>query len=294
MLVKEQLLSDESLLTLMAEVERVLNNRPLTPVSDDPNDLEPLTPNHLLLQKSNESLPLGTFNEKDCYSRRRWRQIQYLANIFWTRWLKEYLPLLQARQKWLKTQRNLKVGDIVLMSDPNSPRGKWPLARVTKVYPGADGLVRSVQVRTANSYLDRPVSKLCFLEETVDDCPVAESTEKLDRGSSVSGAVDTPRDVGGKDELDRGSSVSGAVDTPRDVGGKDELDRGSSVGGAVDTPRDVGGKDELDRGSSVGGAVDTPRDVGGKDEDLGQMNVTGKRPVRSRRAPKGHEDFVRY
>ena len=67
MLVKEQLLSDKSLLTLMAEVERVLNNRPLTPVSDDPNDLEPLTPNHLLLQKSNESLPLGTFNEKDCY-----------------------------------------------------------------------------------------------------------------------------------------------------------------------------------------------------------------------------------
>ena len=404
MLVKEQLLSDESLLTLMAEVERVLNNRPLTPVSDDPNDLEPLTPNHLLLQKSNESLPLGTFNEKDCYSRRRWRQIQYLANIFWTRWLKEYLPLLQVRQKWLKTQRNLKVGDIVMMSDPNSPRGKWPLARVTKVYPGADGLVRSVQVRTANSYLDRPVSKLCFLEETVDDCPVAESTDELgrgssvggavdtprdvggkdeldrgssvggavdtprdvggkdeldrgssvggavdtprdlggkdeldrdssvggsvdtprdvggkdeldrgssvggavdtprdvggkdelDRGSSVGGAVDTPRDVGGKDELDRGSSVSGAVDTPRDVGGEDELDRGSSVGGAVDTPRDVGGKDGLDRGSSVGGAVDTPRDVGGKDEDLGQMNATCKRPVRSRRAPKGHEDFVRY
>ena len=201
----------------------------------------------------------------------------------------------------------------MLMSDPNSPRGKWPLARVTKVYPGADGLVRSVQVRTANSYLDRPVSKLCFLEETVDDCPVAESTEELNRGSSVGGAVDTPRDVegkdeldsvggavdtlrdvGGKDELDRGSSVSGAVDTLRDVAGKDELDRGSSVGGAVDTPRDVEGKDELDRGSSVGGAVDIPRDVGGKDEDLGQMNAADKRPVRSRRAPKGHEDFVRY
>ena len=149
----------------MAEVERVLNNRPLTPVGDDPYDLEPLTLNHLLLSKSNQSLPLGTFNEKDCYSRRRWRQIQYLASIFWARWLKEYLPLLQVRQKWLKTQRNLNVDDLVLMSDPNSPRGKWPLARVTNVYPGADGLVRSVQVRTANSYLDRPVSKFFFLKD---------------------------------------------------------------------------------------------------------------------------------
>ena len=105
---------------------------------------------------------------------------------------------------------------------PTSVTGKANVAQ------DSDGLVRSVQVRTANSYLDRPVSKLCFLEETVDGCPVAESTE------------------------------------------------------------------ELDRGSSVGGAVDTPRDVGGKDEDLGQMNAAGKRPVRSRRAPKGHEDFVRY
>ena len=47
--MKEQLLDDEGLNTLMCEVEAIVNGRPLTKLSDDPRDLEPLTPNHLLL-----------------------------------------------------------------------------------------------------------------------------------------------------------------------------------------------------------------------------------------------------
>ena len=70
-LMKEQILDDESLNTLMCEIESILNSRPLTKVSDDQRDASALTPNHLLLLKSNHCYPPGLFSNKDGYSRRR-------------------------------------------------------------------------------------------------------------------------------------------------------------------------------------------------------------------------------
>ncbi|XP_078355375.1 uncharacterized protein LOC144640001 [Oculina patagonica] len=81
-LLREQITDDESLATLMCEVESIMNSRPITTVSSDPNDLEPLTPNHLLLLKSEIPLPPGLFKKEDLLSRRRWKQVQYLADIF--------------------------------------------------------------------------------------------------------------------------------------------------------------------------------------------------------------------
>ena len=163
-LLGEQLISDESLRTMMTEVQSILNSRPLTPVSSDPKDLEPITPNHLLLLRSNANFPPGIFSKEDMYTRRRWRQVQYLSNVFWKRWLKEYLPTLQERKKWLKPRRCLSVGDLVLIVDENVHRGRWPLARVIEVFQGKDGFVRSAKVRTSLATFVRPVTKLCFLE----------------------------------------------------------------------------------------------------------------------------------
>lgn len=107
--LKEQNLMEESLVTLMCEVEAILNSRPLTKISDDPNDLQALTPNHLLLLHTGPSFPPGMFSREDQYSNKRWKQVQYLSDVFWKRWTREYLPLLREQMKWRTFRRNLSV-----------------------------------------------------------------------------------------------------------------------------------------------------------------------------------------
>nr|XP_039256260.1 uncharacterized protein LOC120332980 [Styela clava] len=163
-LLHDQLVSDEAL-AIFCEVESQLNSRPITPISFDPKDDEPLTPNHLLLLNPTSNLPPGIFDKKDCYTRRRWRQIQYLADQFWIRWTKEYLPTLQTRQKWTSKERNMEVGDIVLLVDNTIPRGKWQTGRVMETTPDKLGAVRQVTVKTSRGLLRRPIAKLCLIHK---------------------------------------------------------------------------------------------------------------------------------
>ena len=156
-------LTDEILETLFVEVESILNGRPLTKLSDDPSDATPLTPNHLLLLREGPSLPPGEFSKHDEFRRRR-RHVQHLANVFWKKWVRLYLPILQRRDKWHTVQPNLGVGDLVLIADENTPRNLWPLGLVDSVYHGRDGLVRTVKVRTHSTLLVRPITKLVMLE----------------------------------------------------------------------------------------------------------------------------------
>ena len=127
----------------MCEVESILNGRPITKSSDDPSDLEALSPNHLLLLRSGPKLPPGCFSKEGSYVRRRWNQVQYLANLLWRRWIREYLPQLQERQKCIDLSRNFAVNDVVLMVDDRVPRSSWPLRRVVEVHKNShDGRVR--------------------------------------------------------------------------------------------------------------------------------------------------------
>ncbi|KAK2551629.1 hypothetical protein P5673_027396 [Acropora cervicornis] len=101
-LLGNQLVDDQTLLTFIAEVEKILNDCPLVPPSSDPRDPEPLSPSKLLLLGPNMCChPDKMHGVNDQYGGKRWRQAQYLADIFWKRWIREYLPTLQVGQKWL-------------------------------------------------------------------------------------------------------------------------------------------------------------------------------------------------
>ncbi|XP_064629340.1 uncharacterized protein LOC135488626 [Lineus longissimus] len=164
--MKEQAVrtDDEGLQTLFCEVESIINSRPITVASDNPNESEALTPNHLLILQTDPELPPGEFVKKDLYVRQRWRQIQHLTEVFWRRWRQEYVLLLQERQKWLQPRRNMSVNDIVLITD-NTPRNQWPMGRIIQVDEDDKGLVRVVHVKTKTSVFVRPVTKVVTLLE---------------------------------------------------------------------------------------------------------------------------------
>ena len=110
-----------------------------------------------------------------------------MADIFWRRWTREYLPTLLERKKWNVKKRNLRVGDVVLIANENYPRGVWPLARVVEIVTGRDSLVRSAKVKTTSTVATRsrrkqkeevntstvilthPIAKLCLLEMDEED-----------------------------------------------------------------------------------------------------------------------------
>ena len=161
-------LHDDELSTLFCEVESIINNRPLTEISSDPNDLEALTPNHLLLFNAGITYPPGLYKDSECYSKRRWKQVQYLTELFWKRWRSQYVVNLQKRQKWCNEKKDLKIDDLVLVTDVALPRNQWPLGRVVDVNKSDDGRVRSVKIRVhrnnfKTTIIERPIVKLVKL-----------------------------------------------------------------------------------------------------------------------------------
>ncbi|XP_056016958.1 uncharacterized protein LOC130053620 [Ostrea edulis] len=110
-------LTHEILTTFLAEASAIINSRPLVLTSSDPEYPLILTPNTLLTLKTDKGgEPLGPFSEKDAYAA-QWKRAQHLADIFWQRWRKEYLVTLQNRKRWPTNQRNITVGDVVLLKD---------------------------------------------------------------------------------------------------------------------------------------------------------------------------------
>lgn len=157
--LNEQAPKEETLMTLLTEVEHTLNSRPLTHVSVSESDPESLTPNHFLMGGPSNVPWLGNCDQ---VSRKCWRDAQRLADAFWKRWLREYLPTLVPRPS--RVQDCLLVeGSLVLVADPSLPRNVWLRGVVVKVFPGPDGLCRVADIRTSGGILRRPLTKLIVL-----------------------------------------------------------------------------------------------------------------------------------
>ena len=158
--------------TIVVEVEATINDRPLTYVSSDVADVEPLTPAHLLYGKRMTSLPHSYDDEtedpdypvSESQMRKRLTNHARLLQHFQTRWKREYLTSLREFHKTSGLNiQNVRVGDIVMIHD-DGPRLHWRLGVINSLIPGKDGLVRAVNVRTSNRVTSRPISRLYPLE----------------------------------------------------------------------------------------------------------------------------------
>ncbi|CAG2234872.1 unnamed protein product [Mytilus edulis] len=135
--------------TVLFEVSNLLNERPIGTKNSDPTEGSYLCPNDLLLGRSSIRVPNGNFNENSNY-KLRWKFIQQVVQNFWKKWTRDFFPTLILRQKWHTKQRNVKVGDLVIVQDSNIVRGRWKMAQIVEANAGRDGFVRYVILRYKN------------------------------------------------------------------------------------------------------------------------------------------------
>lgn len=156
-------LTFEEFCTVLSQIEAVLNSRPLTPLSSDPNDFLALTPSHFLIGRSLTGIPEPKITHIPENKLTTFQYLQQLQQHFWSRWTKEYLSELQQKQKWKTNQSSLKINDLVLIKEDNSPPLAWKLGRILELFPGPDGISRVASIRTSTSVVKRAFSKLCPL-----------------------------------------------------------------------------------------------------------------------------------
>ena len=159
--IGEQLLTPFELYTCLLKSANLLNQRPIGRIPNDPHGGAYLCPNDMLLGRATPEAPQGTF--KDTRNpRKRVEFVQRIVDSCWKRWTRYVFPTLVPRKKWHVENRNT-------VADMNAVRGKWAVGRVTKVYPGADGRVRNVTVKTATGEYSRPVTKIAVIHPAEGD-----------------------------------------------------------------------------------------------------------------------------
>lgn len=161
--LSDHTLTFEQYQTLLAKIAFVLNSRPLVAESEDPLNLNYLTPSHAMrgctvmqpLSRNYDDIPLNRMNQQALLDK--------LQQEFWKGFRRDYLATLQDRYKWNRKEENMRVGDFVLLKEDNVAPAAWPIARVIEAYEDKDGMVRTVRLRTPKSELTRPVQRLVKL-----------------------------------------------------------------------------------------------------------------------------------
>lgn len=127
-------LTFEEMQTILCEIEAILNSRPLTALSSDPNDLSYLTPGHFLVGDALSAFPCRDLSDINQNRLVRWQRVEQLRQHFWSRWSLEYLNQLQQRHKWTENKGSqLEVGQLVLIKQPNLSPLQWILGRVRDI-----------------------------------------------------------------------------------------------------------------------------------------------------------------
>lgn len=156
-------LTFEEAVTLFSEIESIINSRPLSPLSNNPSDLQLLTPAHFLIGESLTSILEYDVTHLPENRLNNWQKISQIKQHFWDRWKKEVLLQLQPRSKWCQPVLNgLEPGTLVLLSEDTPPL-VWKVGRIVELFPGSDGIPRVATIRTSHGIFKRPVRSLAIL-----------------------------------------------------------------------------------------------------------------------------------
>ncbi|MFO0090064.1 MAG: hypothetical protein ACK518_04610 [bacterium] len=181
--------TEDLLRTLLYEVAGLLNSRPLTCSGVDPDDLRPLTPNDFLNRPS--ALVSPVLEVAEASPQDRYRQLKRTTALFWSHWRGSYLQSIAVHPKWNITRRNLEVGDVVMEKDGGFGKGRWSVGRVIKVYPGADNLVRDVDIELENGVFNRGIHQLCLLQRNSAASSVPHASTSGENGAASKPSTST-------------------------------------------------------------------------------------------------------
>lgn len=162
-------LTFEEFSTALTQIEAVLNSRPLTAMSTDPNDFLPLSPAHFLVGRPLTSPVCADLQHVPEHRLTRYQRVEQIRQHFWTRWSREYVPELQSRSKWRFQTDDLKENMLVIIKEDHLPPLKWSLGRIIKTYTGKDGVSRVADIRTSTGTVRRAFSKICPLLQADDE-----------------------------------------------------------------------------------------------------------------------------
>ena len=100
----------------------------------------------------------------------RFQFVQRIVESNWQRWNRDVFPALVPRKKWQVEKRDVRIDDMVIVADSSAIRRKWTIGRIIEVYPGPDGRVRKVKVKTPTVEYSRPITKIAVIHPAeVDD-----------------------------------------------------------------------------------------------------------------------------
>ncbi|GFS50998.1 putative RNA-directed DNA polymerase from transposon X-element [Trichonephila clavipes] len=164
------ILTTEELQTVLCDCESVINSRPLTYLSENSDDLVPLSPVMFLVENRNLDVP--DIDYRDTVNlRKRVRYQQKLLNDLRHRFRKEYLGLLIQNKNKKGSLSEVRLGEIVLIGDDIKKRMHWPLAKVIRLIPGKDGKIRTVELKTRTGTMLRPIQRVYPLEVQSTETP---------------------------------------------------------------------------------------------------------------------------
>ncbi|XP_047022638.1 uncharacterized protein LOC124632030, partial [Helicoverpa zea] len=172
-------LTYEEFSTILAQIEAVLNSRPMHPLSADPTDLLPLSPSLFLIGRPLTAPATPDLTATASHRLSRYDRVEQMRQHFWRRWSTEYISELQTRTKWKTRREELAPNTLVLIKEDNLPPLKWRLGRILHTFPGKDGVSRVADIKTATGTVRRAFTKICPLLPQENDTSLEAGASKV-------------------------------------------------------------------------------------------------------------------